>query len=161
MCVCVSLPYQLRHSCRLTMEKVIWGVGGDGTLPVLFSLCSSTPERFKRDCPRCKIDYPVGNKYAECNKRQQEACRPTSRFGEEKVPKWSFFGCQLFVQQFSNTPTYHVFPCHSSRLKTRSREETGSAVPYRVSLLILHVQAEYGAYSRVPLFSTAFLVGVF
>ena len=38
-------------------------------------------------------------------------------------------------------------PCPRSRLRIRSRE-TGSAVPSRVSLLILHTQAEYGAYSR-------------
>ena len=34
-----------------------------------------------------------------------------------------------------------------SRLRIDSRE-TGSAVPSRVSLLILHTQAEYGAYSQ-------------
>ena len=39
------------------------------------------------------------------------------------------------------------FPCPRSRLKIWSRE-TGSAVPSRVSLLILHTQAESGVYSR-------------
>ena len=40
-----------------------------------------------------------------------------------------------------------IFPCPRMRLKVWSRE-TGSAVPSRVSLLILHTQAELGAYSR-------------
>ena len=40
-----------------------------------------------------------------------------------------------------------MFPCPRSRLRNWSRE-TGSAVPSRVSLLILHTQAEYGAYLR-------------
>ena len=39
------------------------------------------------------------------------------------------------------------FSCPRSRLRFWSRE-TGSAVPSRVSLLILHTQAESGAYSR-------------
>ena len=39
------------------------------------------------------------------------------------------------------------FPCPHSRLRHRSHE-TGSAVLSRVSPLILHAQAEYGAYSR-------------
>ena len=38
------------------------------------------------------------------------------------------------------------FPCPRSRLRIWSRE-TGLAVPSRVSLLILHTRAEYGAYS--------------
>ena len=40
-----------------------------------------------------------------------------------------------------------VFPCLRSRLRVWPRE-TGSAVPSRVSLLILHTQGESGAYSR-------------
>ena len=40
-----------------------------------------------------------------------------------------------------------IFPCPRSRLRIWS-PETGSAVPSRVSLLILHTPAEYGAYSR-------------
>ena len=40
-----------------------------------------------------------------------------------------------------------IFPCPRSRLRIWSYE-TGSAVPSRVSLLILHAQAESGAYSR-------------
>ena len=40
-----------------------------------------------------------------------------------------------------------MFPCPRSRLRIWSRE-TGSAVPSRVSLLIIHTQAESGAYSR-------------
>ena len=42
-----------------------------------------------------------------------------------------------------------IFPYHRSRLRIWSRE-TGSAVPSRVSLLILHTQAEFesGVYSR-------------
>ena len=39
------------------------------------------------------------------------------------------------------------FPCPRSRLRIWSRE-TGLAVPSRVSLLILHTQAESGAYLR-------------
>ena len=39
------------------------------------------------------------------------------------------------------------YPCFCSRLRIWSRE-TGSAVPSRASLLILHAQAESGAYSR-------------
>ena len=39
------------------------------------------------------------------------------------------------------------FPCPRSRLKIWSRE-TGSAVPSRASLIILHSQTEFGAYSR-------------
>ena len=39
------------------------------------------------------------------------------------------------------------FPCPHSRLRIWFRE-TGLAVPFRVSLLILHTQAESGAYSR-------------
>ena len=46
-----------------------------------------------------------------------------------------------------------IFPCPRTCLKIRPYE-TGSAVPSRVSLLILHTQAESGAYfrdsSRVP-----------
>ena len=38
-------------------------------------------------------------------------------------------------------------PCPRTRLRTWSREK-GSAVPSRVSLLILHTQAESGAHSR-------------
>ena len=41
----------------------------------------------------------------------------------------------------------NIFPCPRSRLRIWSRE-TGSAVPSRVSLLILHTQAESGAYLR-------------
>ena len=40
-----------------------------------------------------------------------------------------------------------MFPCPRLRLRIWSRE-TGSAVPSRVSLLILHTQAESSAYSR-------------
>ena len=40
-----------------------------------------------------------------------------------------------------------IFPCPRSRLRNWPRE-TSSAVPSRVSLLILHTQAESGAYSR-------------
>ena len=40
-----------------------------------------------------------------------------------------------------------IFPCPRSRLRIWSREK-GSAVPSRVSLLILHTQAESGAYLR-------------
>ena len=47
------------------------------------------------------------------------------------------------------------FPCPRSRLRIWSRE-TGLAVPSRVRLLILHAQAESGAYSRAPLFPPAF-----
>ena len=36
------------------------------------------------------------------------------------------------------------FPCHRSRLRVWSRD-LGSAVPYRVSPLILHTQTESGA----------------
>ena len=40
-----------------------------------------------------------------------------------------------------------IFPCPRTRLRIWSRE-TFSAVPSRVSLLILHTQAESSAYSR-------------
>ena len=40
-----------------------------------------------------------------------------------------------------------IFPCPRSRLRIWSRE-TGSAVPSRVALLLLHTQAESGFYSR-------------
>ena len=40
-----------------------------------------------------------------------------------------------------------AFPCHRWHLRIWSRE-TGSDVPSRVSLLILHTQVEPGAYSR-------------
>ena len=40
-----------------------------------------------------------------------------------------------------------IFPCPRSRLRIWSRE-TGSAVPPRASLLILHTQAESGASLR-------------
>ena len=40
-----------------------------------------------------------------------------------------------------------MFPYPRTRLRIWSRE-TGSAVPSSVSSLILHTQAEYGAYSR-------------
>ena len=40
-----------------------------------------------------------------------------------------------------------IFPCPRSRLRIWSHE-TGSVVPSRVSLPILHTQVEYGAYSR-------------
>ena len=40
-----------------------------------------------------------------------------------------------------------IFTCPHSRLRSWSRE-TGSAVPSRTSLLILHPQAETGAYSQ-------------
>ena len=39
------------------------------------------------------------------------------------------------------------FPCPCLRLRIRSRE-TGSAVPSRVSLIILYTQSESGDYSR-------------
>ena len=51
------------------------------------------------------------------------------------------------------------FPCPRSRLRIWSRY-TGSAVPSRVSPLILHAQAESGAYSQAPLFPPAFRHGV-
>ena len=46
-------------------------------------------------------------------------------------------------------------PCPRSRLRIWSRE-TGSAVPSRVNLLILHTQAESSAYSRNPLTAQLF-----
>ena len=53
----------------------------------------------------------------------------------------------------------NIFPCPHSRPRIWSRG-TVSAVPSRVSPLILHAQAESGAYSRTPLFSPAFHHGV-
>ena len=53
----------------------------------------------------------------------------------------------------------NIFPCPRSRLRVWSRE-TGSAIPSRVSPLILHAQAESGAYPRAPLFPPAFRHGV-
>ena len=40
-----------------------------------------------------------------------------------------------------------MFPCLHSRLRIWTRE-TGSAAPFRVIMLILHTQAETGAYSQ-------------
>ena len=51
------------------------------------------------------------------------------------------------------------FPCPRSRLRNWSRE-TGSAILSHVSRLILHAQAESGAYSRAPPFPPAFRHGV-
>ena len=45
--------------------------------------------------------------------------------------------------------------CPRSRLRVWSLEK-GPAVPSRVSLLILHTQADSGAYSRTPLTDPAF-----
>ena len=46
-----------------------------------------------------------------------------------------------------NIQRKRIFPCSRTRLRIWSRE-TGSAVPSRVSLFIVHTQAESGAYSR-------------
>ena len=64
------------------------------------------------------------------------------------------------VQHSMNQPSMVVNPSRGrlsrSRLKIWSRE-TGSAVPSRVSSLILHTQAEFthGLHSRAPLSATA------
>ena len=51
--------------------------------------------------------------------------------------------------------------CHYPLPRLRSwSHETGSAVPSRVSPLILHAQAESGAYSQASLFPPAFRHGV-
>ena len=61
------------------------------------------------------------------------------------------YGCQAC--SWSAEQEKSCFACPRSRLRVCSRE-TGSAVPSRVSLLILHTQPESGAYlrgsSRVP-----------
>ena len=54
-------------------------------------------------------------------------------------------GCQSYSWSAGQEKT--IFPCPRLQLRIWSRE-TGSAVPSRVSLLILHTQAESGAYSR-------------
>ena len=54
-------------------------------------------------------------------------------------------GCQS-CRGHVNRENEH-FPVPRSRLRIWPRE-TGSAVPSRVNLLILHTQAEFGAYSR-------------
>ena len=46
-----------------------------------------------------------------------------------------------------NRENIYIFPCPRTRLRIWSREK-GSAVPSRVSLLILYTQAGSGAYSR-------------
>ena len=48
-----------------------------------------------------------------------------------------------------------MFPCPRSRLRIWSHE-AGSAVPFRASPLILHTQAEFGAYSRDLVFPPIF-----
>ena len=53
-----------------------------------------------------------------------------------------------------------IFPCPRSRLKIWSRE-TGSAVSSRVSLFILHIQAESGAYSGFLPISEATSISLF
>ena len=50
---------------------------------------------------------------------------------------------------------FFFFPCSRSRLRIWSHE-TGSAVPSRVSPIILDTQAESGTYSRVLPFPPAF-----
>ena len=56
-------------------------------------------------------------------------------------------------------PCPRNFPCPRARLKIWSRE-TGSAIPSRASLLILHTEAESGAYSQAPLLPPAFHDGL-
>ena len=61
-------------------------------------------------------------------------------------------GCQSC--SWSAEQGKHFFPCLRSRVRNLFRE-TGSAVPSRISLLILHTQTEAGAYhlqdsSRFP-----------
>ena len=53
-----------------------------------------------------------------------------------------------------------IFPCPSSRLRIWSHR-TGLAVQFRASTLILHAQAQFGAYSRGPLPSPSLLPSVF
>ena len=55
------------------------------------------------------------------------------------------YGCQSC--SWSAEQGKRNFPCPRSRLRVWSRE-LGSAVPSRVYLLILHIQAESGAYLR-------------
>ena len=54
-------------------------------------------------------------------------------------------GCQSC--SWSAEQEKRIFPCSHTRLRISSHE-TGSAVPSRVGLLILHTQAESGAHSR-------------
>ena len=55
------------------------------------------------------------------------------------------YGCQSCL--WSAEQGKRNFPCPRSRLRVWSRE-LGSAVPSRVSPLVLHTQAESGAYLR-------------
>ena len=55
-------------------------------------------------------------------------------------------GCQ-FCSCWSAEQGKRIFPCPRTCLRIWSRA-TGSAVPSRASLLILHTQAESGAYPR-------------
>ena len=57
--------------------------------------------------------------------------------------------CMVFRQSCSRSAEWGelIFPCPRSRLIIWSRE-TGSAVPSRASVFILHTKAESGAYSR-------------
>ena len=55
------------------------------------------------------------------------------------------YGCEICP--WSASQGKWCFPCPRSRLRIWSRE-TGSAVPCRVISLILHTQAESGAYLR-------------
>ena len=57
------------------------------------------------------------------------------------------YGCQSC--SWSAEQGKWIFPCPRACLRIWSRE-TGSAVPPRVSLFILHTQAQYGAYLRDP-----------
>ena len=58
------------------------------------------------------------------------------------------FGCQSC--SWSAEQEKCLFPCPRSRLRIRSRE-TGSAVPSRVSPLILHTQAESSIINLISL----------
>ena len=49
-----------------------------------------------------------------------------------------------------------IFPCPRSRLRIRPRQ-TGSAVPSRASLLILHTQAESSAIPPIPAAASIYL----
>ena len=64
----------------------------------------------------------------------------SSQTTEYKSTGWACQSCPWPAEQGK-------FPCSRSRLRIWFREKD-LAVPSRVSLLILHTQAEYGAYSR-------------
>ena len=80
-----------------------------------------------------------------CRKFQRTQCVWSSHMQSMDQPcKVCCQSCSLSAEQGK-----YIFPCPRLRLRIWFRK-TGSTVPSRVSLLILHTQGESGAYSRNP-----------